>query len=83
MARKTPNVLDDLLFHTAETTRQASCPVDEAGFCVPIPRRRWVALQDYAAVEGITVEEAVDRALKILLTANRAEASRKAKKRKK
>ena len=76
MAKKTPNVLDDLLFHTAEASRRDTCPVDEAGCCVAVPARRGVALQDYAAAEGISVEDAVDRALRALLAGGSGSAAK-------
>jgi hypothetical protein len=89
MAKKTPNVLADLLFHTADPasgrTRAGGQPAawqppewgeeaavavaadDSAGGPVPIHASRRPALQRYAARHGLSLRDAVDQALALLL----------------
>jgi hypothetical protein len=88
MVKKTPNVLEDLLFHTADPasgrTRvdgqpaswrapawddgEAITAVDEPeDGLVPIHASRWPALRRYAERRSLSLRDAVDQAIALLL----------------
>ena len=89
MGKPTPNILEDLLFHTMPDNHAAPAQRDHdadraqqiAGWTPPdwgcddnvhqtglaIHPDRLQALRDYAAVEGLSLRDAVDCALALLL----------------
>ena len=70
MRKKTPNVLEDLLFHTVDPQSDAEPEQPDRDHCVPIHPRRWRQLQRHADQQGMPLQEVVDRALELYFAAD-------------